>query len=744
MKKHVFGQTLASATIAALLVPALMSSAHAEPLADGQPSPEVGTLAGGTEVTIDLPEPPLGPDLVSIHAGSFTTLALGADGNVYGWGANKIGGVGNGTNKEQPAPVRTHLPAGAKVLDYETGLNNSYAVLDDGSAYSWGAHDQGQLGIGPAYFPLREPVPIAVPEGVTFAEILAGKNFAIALDTEGNAYGWGKNEQGQIGQGSANTSAVERVPAAVMMPEGVTFTSVSTVGTHTLAIGSDGNTYAWGYSNQGLLGIANESPKAIKEPTRVTTPRGVKYTKVIAGWNYSLGLGDDGKLYSWGSNAHGYLGIGSKTASKTATPVALPGGTYVKDVSSGGEHALVLTEEGEIYAWGLNKNGEVGNGVVLNAQGEVAEGKEADVEQPVLVQSPDGVRFTTINAGDGFSFGIAEDGTSYGWGRNELSQLGNGTHKGTSVPVPVSLPIVTAEATEVLFDGVPGTHLKNAGDKVTVVTPAGTGYGAVDVQLGWAANTIAQHPVTFEKGFTYIDLPRVSEASESSGLLGDTVTFSTELFGSPAPQLTWSFSIDGGATWAAVSKDRGESVSTDGAQLSVTITPESAETLYRVHAVNDYGEATSDSFTISVPNYQVTFESAGGTAIEPVTVIGGASLSKPADPERGGFTFTGWYTDEGTETPYDFEALVTGEMTLFAGWSEKKDPGVDAVPTDPIDPVDPTKPTPTKPGETPGGPGLATTGQAGIGSVMLGVAALLLLSVGGVFFARRTRPTAKQ
>ncbi|RBP98736.1 RCC1 domain-containing protein, partial [Bifidobacterium xylocopae] len=246
-------------------------------------------------------------------------------------------------------------------------------------------------------------------------------------------------------KGPANTAGTH---TTITPPtSGITFTQISAGNGHSLAIGSDGNTYAWGDNEYGQLGNGTGGDRNI--PVRVHAPAGVRFTQVSAGYYYSLAIGDDGHAYSWGYNGHGQLGNGSSDwISSNPTPARIidpaPGTTWTT-ISAGHEHSLGIDNHGHAYSWGRNIYGQLGD----NSNGTNSPNYDnADKHTPVRVTDPaPGTTWTAVSAGDGHSLGIDSDGHAYGWGRNRFGQLGNGSSDNTPRPTPARVTDPTAGTT---------------------------------------------------------------------------------------------------------------------------------------------------------------------------------------------------------------------------------------------------------------------------------------------------------
>lgn len=180
---------------------------------------------------------------------------------------------------------------------------------------------------------------------------------------------------------------------------------------------------SWGYNGNGELGNGTTTNSAKFGPV---TRLGVSVVQVAAGSGaQSLAVLSDGTVWAWGSNFYGQLGNGTATDSPVTVPVQVPGLTGIVAVAAGFEHDLALREDGTVWAWGGNPDGQMGNGTTGSPE-----------LTPVEVTGLTGV--TKIAAGALFSLALRSDGTVWAWGDNSMGQLGNGTMTSSAVPVRVT------------------------------------------------------------------------------------------------------------------------------------------------------------------------------------------------------------------------------------------------------------------------------------------------------------------
>ncbi|WP_344925986.1 S8 family serine peptidase [Streptosporangium carneum] len=295
-----------------------------------------------------------------------------------------------------------------------------------GQVWAWGDNSQGQLGNG-STTPKKVPVQVTGLTNVT--AVSAGKGYSVALKSDGTVWAWGDNSQGQLGNGSTIDSATPVQVAGIFNAVGV-----SAGAGHALAVLSDGTVRAWGDNSQRQLGYGtSDSAIAITVPGLTGVAGGAG--TVAAGGTHSVVVLSNGTVKAWGDNAQGQLGDGT-TVDRT-TPVALPGLTGVKQISSRADHVLALLNGGTVKAWGDNSQGQLGDGTTV------------DRTSPVAVSGLSNAY--VVSAGSLHSAAIALPPSSslltvHTWGDNAQGQLGNGTTTDSTTPIVTSASNETVSA----------------------------------------------------------------------------------------------------------------------------------------------------------------------------------------------------------------------------------------------------------------------------------------------------------
>lgn len=381
-------------------------------------------------------------------------------------GFDEAGQMGDGTigpNAVLPDVVRASIDAGALdgIVAVATEGSHMLALTSDGRVWAWGSDQYGQLGDGSPGDPRPTPQLVrnasdsGVLEGIV--AVAAGYRFSLALDGDGRVWAWGRNDHGQLGQGTVGGSD-RSLPVAVKDSAGTgLLTGVASVaaGTdHVLAVTDDGRVWAWGSDDWGELGDGS-SGAARPLPNLVRSPSGVGTLTAIASvegaFSHSLALGTDGRVWAWGNNNFGQIGDGTSGANRTIPVAVLPPSdagqlSGVRAISSGDGFSLAVTSEGDVLGWGNNGLGQLGVSGPGNRLRPVRVGTGTPWGSVRHARS--------VSAGNIHGLALLEDGGVVAWGHDSL-ELGDPTRT----------------------DGLPGR----------VQNPPGTGplTGVTDVKAGY-------------------------------------------------------------------------------------------------------------------------------------------------------------------------------------------------------------------------------------------------------------------
>lgn len=305
-----------------------------------------------------------------------------------------------------------------RVNQFTLGSDHACASTAGGGLACWGDNQTGALGTGStgrtwtAGSEVSNGPAVAAAQGRTFTQVSAGNRFTCGVDGAGEAWCWGKNDDGQLGNGSTQPSAVP-----VRMAGGLAFRAVAAGYAHACGITTDSNLYCWGDNEFG--GLGNGTTVSSPVPARVAGA--VQFVSVSAGTRYTCALATDGAAYCWGDSGSGRLGTGSTAPASTPMPVT--GGLRFRSLSAGWSHTCAVAVDGVAYCWGYSLYGQTGR------------------SSPMVVLAPTSVpgipALVSISAGTMHSCGLAADGAAYCWGNNLAGQMGTNTRASGVAPARV-------------------------------------------------------------------------------------------------------------------------------------------------------------------------------------------------------------------------------------------------------------------------------------------------------------------
>jgi len=385
-------------------------------------------------------------NIASVAMDGESVAAITTTGDLYTWGRNQYGQIGNGksgTDEIQTTPVKVLSNVASVTMNQGTVA----ALAENGDLYTWGKNQYGQVGNGKSGTDAVQKTPVKILSNV--AKLTENDGPAAAITTNGDLYCWGANWFGQVGNGTRDH---QTKPVKVLSD----VLSVSTSST-TLAITTNGDLYGWGYTEMGQVGNGKKMPEDSQ-----TTPVKVlsNVASVTATLTNSAAITTSGDLYCWGEN--GDYQIGNGTFTMQATPFKVLS-NVASFTNSKGINPAAVTKNGDLYTWGNNADGQIGNGQSGLTDDPLSDGIKQ--KTPVKVLS----NVVSASIIDHVSSAITKSGDLYCWGNNDEGSVGNGksrTSQSTPVKIlsKISVPTVagaaptpqlkaTPTASKVLVDG---------------------------------------------------------------------------------------------------------------------------------------------------------------------------------------------------------------------------------------------------------------------------------------------------
>ena len=345
---------------------------------------------------------------VDIRANGSFTCGVTTDALVFCWGENLQGELGD---PERPSGHHPRMVAGlTRVRSVATGGSHACSLDEDGTAMCWGSAFSGQLGTG--LFGGSHP-PSRVLTEIPFRDVSAGGAHTCGITSAGTPFCCGSGGSGQLGAqgvslcsfGKGTGLPCSRIPIAVSGLDELQV--ISAGGAHTCGLDLQGAAICWGANSAGQLGLGTVSD-SVGSPTNVDTQ--LRFERISSGGSHSCAVTGAGEIYCWGNNLNGQLGDGSQ--GNRALPVVVGSAERFTTVDAGLEHTCALTETGIAYCWGRNRSGQLGDG----------SGDQSPKVVPTLVAVVPALQ--SISAGARHSCGLGIDGVAHCWGDNLDGQLG--------------------------------------------------------------------------------------------------------------------------------------------------------------------------------------------------------------------------------------------------------------------------------------------------------------------------------
>ena len=349
-------------------------------------------------------------DRFNIGQGHIVTIK--SDGTLWGWGYSGYGQLGS-VSLSNVSPLQ--LSPDSNWIKIFNGYNNFFILKNNGSLWGVGQGDYGLLGNGSTT--QTNTTLQQIGTATNWQKISASTDMTIGLKTDGTIWGWGQNDQYEMGN---NTCCANQLTPIQIGSANHWVDIETSLAASAFALKNDGTIWGWGLNLAGLL--ADNTVMARSVPTQLNSD--TDWASIHVGAAHILALKTNGTLWSWGGGEYGQTGDGLSPSLYRSYPRQVGTDTWSK-VFAGWKVSFGIKPDGTLWAWGLNDVGQLGIGNTTNQFSPVQVGTDTDWVDVVSGGSGD----------DQFTIATKSDGTVWAWGDNQVGQYGNGT-VGNPVYVP--------------------------------------------------------------------------------------------------------------------------------------------------------------------------------------------------------------------------------------------------------------------------------------------------------------------
>ena len=396
-------------------------------------------ISGNDGITV------LNPNPLQIVAGRGHNCVRFEGGGLKCWGHGDVGQLGYG-NTDNRGDDNSEMGVGLPWVNLSDGTKmvvtnerHTCAILDDNFLKCWGKNEAGQLGDGST---TDRHVPVTINLGMsrTVKVVSTGDHHTCAILDDDSLKCWGKNGYGQLGDGSAIN---QHTPVSINLGTGRTAKAITLGRVFTCAILDDDSLKCWGNNSAGELGTGETS--SFNTPPADSINLGVARTAkaVSAGDKHVCAILDDDSLKCWGDNQYGQLGDGSTTDNRAPVAINLGAGRTAKAISLGGDHTCAILDDDSLKCWGKNGSGRLGDGSITNRNA------------PVAINLGTNKSVKMVAMGIWHTCAMLNDDTVKCWGGNYYGSLGAGANPDTES----SDPIIWGDGSGEMGDNLPMVDL---------------------------------------------------------------------------------------------------------------------------------------------------------------------------------------------------------------------------------------------------------------------------------------------
>jgi uncharacterized repeat protein (TIGR02543 family) len=628
----------------------------------------------------------VGETITDIKLGFEHGLSLTSEGRVFSWGSNSLGANGLAFSTSTPT-VMTNLSLNAneKVEKIAAGGLTSVVLTSQNRLIAWGYSEAGQI-VGSALTssPKNITSSFSLNTGETFVDIDLGYLHSGFVTSQNRVFMMGDNRSGQVGNnyagGNFSRSPVDITANIPVNPSPVT--KVILGYNHSFLFApTTGDVFAYGSDGEGQLGVVNFSgPLPLKMSSNITTlPNTV--TAVAAGFNHSAALTSDNQLFMWGYNGWGEITLPTSGANQnlplnitekfnlldneTIVDVSLGGGQSDSGASTSA-HSGIVTSLGRVLMFGSNGYGQLGTGVTstnaaINNVIKPVSLLSVSFDPSITFNTNGGSDVTSIKLPEGSAISAPTNPTKLGY-----------TFEGWFSDVALTTTFV--------FSTMPS-------EDTTLYAKWNTQPFTISYELNGGANN-ANNPSSFDITTATITLATPSKVGHTFVGWYDNLSFSGSALTSipqgttgnktfyakfDINQYTISFDSKGGSHVTSITQNFDTNVSQPSAPTKALYT---FAGWYNDEALTNaytFAKMPASNLTLyakwTLNQYTITFDSKGGSSVSGLTQDYDSSVSAPSNPTKSGYTFAGWFSDEGLLSTYTFNKMPGENITLYAKWT---------------------------------------------------------------------------
>uniref|UniRef100_A0A6B2EBN7 HECT-type E3 ubiquitin transferase n=1 Tax=Phlebotomus kandelakii TaxID=1109342 RepID=A0A6B2EBN7_9DIPT len=330
---------------------------------------------------------------VQLAGGEQTLYAVTADGKLFatGYGAGGRLGIGGSESVSTPTLVESLQHVFVKKVAVNSGGKHCLALTSDGEVYSWGEGEDGKLGHGNR-LSYDRPKLIEALSGVGVVDIACGSAHSACITSQGLVLTWGKGRYGRLGLGDSEDQTRPKMVEALLGYRAIDI-ACGSGDAQTLCISDDDNVWSWGDGDYGKLGRGGSD--GCKVPTKIESLAGLGVIKVECGSQFSVALTRSGAVYTWGKGDYHRLGHGSVDHVRRPKKIATLQGKKIISIATGSLHCVACSDQGEVFTWGDNDEGQLGDGTV------------SAIPRPRLVTALQGKHIVKVTCGSAHTLALS-------------------------------------------------------------------------------------------------------------------------------------------------------------------------------------------------------------------------------------------------------------------------------------------------------------------------------------------------